>query len=173
MKKILIIAAILLNCSALIAAPALKVKSGKWAQVKSESALTYVEFDYSKAMWEEDKTYESFCGDTYGARVTASITDFVDSYNLGTSGLKMTIDQEAAKYKLVFHIDNLERKQGMTMWGRFFIRVYGTIEVVDLATDTPICEIIVKGHAGGDDFVPEDRLSKCFKSLAEKLLKLK
>lgn len=173
MKKVLMIAAIIFNCSLLGAAPALKVKSGKWVQVRSEEALAQVVFDYSKAMWEEDKTYESFCGETYEPRVEASINDFINSYNEGTTALKMTHNQENAKYKLVFHIDNLERKQGMSMWGRFYIRVYGTIEVIEVATNAAICEIVVKGHAGGDDFVPEDRLSKCFKSLAEKLLKLK
>ena len=80
---------------------------------------------------------------------------------------------DGAKYKMIFRIKNLERKQGMSMWGRFFIRVYGEIEIVNIASNESVCSILVNGHAGGDDFVPEDRLSKCFKSLAEKLIKLK
>ena len=173
MKKILLLIVVFMNCSILFAAPALKVKSGNWSNIKSENLLTYVEFDYSNAKWENGKTYEAFCGDTYASRVAASISDFVDTYNTISSGMKMSTSSDEARYKFVFRIKNLERKQGMSMWGRFYIRIYGNIEIYDLSNESLICEISVNGHSGGDDFVPEDRLSKCFRNLAEQLFKLK
>lgn len=155
------------------AALALKVKSGNWLSILNENAISFVEFDYSNAKWEEGQSYEKFCGDTYLPRVQASVSDFIVSFNELSTGLKMSDKSEDAKYKMVFHIDNLERKQGMSMWGRFFIRIYGQIEIIDNSTNECVCTIAVNGHSGGDDFVPEDRLSKCFRALADKLIKLK
>lgn len=173
MKKIYLLLSLLLVSITAGAAPALKVKSGNWLSLLSEDANVCVEFDYSKATWEEGESYEKFCGDTYKARTEASVTDFITSFNTVSNSLKMANTLEGAKYKMIFHIKNLERKQGMSMWGRFFIRVYGEIEIINITSNESVCSIIVNGHAGGDDFVPEDRLSKCFKALAEKLIKLK
>ena len=172
MKKVLLFAFALMAFS-VSAAPALKIKSGNWLSLLNEQACAFVEFDYSNATWEEGDSYEKFCGDTYTSRRDASVSDFIMSFNDFSSALKMSNENNNAKYKFIFHINNLERKQGMSMWGRFYIRVYGEIEIVDIATNETICTINVNGHAGGADFVPEDRLSKCFKSLAEKLIKLK
>ena len=173
MKKLYLLLSLLLVTLSVSAAPALKVKSGNWLSLLSEDSNVCVEFDYSNATWEEGESYEKFCGETYKARTEASVTDFISSFNTFSSGLKMANTLDGAKYKMIFRIKNLERKQGMSMWGRFFIRVYGEIEIVNIASNESICSILVNGHAGGDDFVPEDRLSKCFKSLAEKLIKLK
>lgn len=173
MKKFYLLLSLLLVSIAANAAPALKVKSGNWLTILSENANVCVEFDYTNATWEEGESYEKFCGETYKDRTAASVSDFITSFNTISNNLKMTNILEEAKYKMIFHIKNLERKQGMSMWGRFFIRIYGEIEIINIASNESVCSIIVNGHAGGDDFVPEDRLSKCFKALAEKLIKLK
>ena len=144
-----------------------------WKSIVAEQVYACVEFDYSETTWEEGESYKEFCGETYEPRVKSSVADFIDAFNSATHGLKMTTEQDDAKYKFVFHIDNIERKQGMTMWGRFFSRVYGNIEVIDLQTEAVVCKIEVDGHRGGDDFVPEDRLAKCFRALAENLLDMK
>ncbi|MGI6469878.1 MAG: hypothetical protein ACOX0S_00360 [Paludibacteraceae bacterium] len=166
---LLIVLALMVNSA--IAAPALKVEKGNWVALLKEEAVAYVVFDYSKATWEGKKSYEEFCGDTYISRTESSVVDFVDAFNMGRTNLEMSNDSTLnAKYKLTFHINKLERKQGMSMWGRFFIRVYGHMEIVNLESNEIVCAIAINGHAGGDDFVPEHRLSKCFKSLGWKLL---
>lgn len=173
MKKLYLLLSLLFVSLSVNAAPALKVKTGNWLSLLSDNASVCVVFDYTQATWEEGESYEKFCGETYKARTEASVSDFITSFNDISNGLKMTNSSEDAKYKMIFHINNLERKQGMSMWGRFYIRIYGEIEIIDIASNEVVCSIIVNGHAGGDDFVPEDRLSKCFKALAEKLIKLK
>lgn len=173
MKRFFSILAILFAALSISAAPELKVKSGKWTSLKSEDAKVCVEFDYSKARWEEGQSYETFCGDTYEPRVSASVETFIYAFNENTIGLKLSQDEKDAQYKFVFHIRNIERKMSGFGWGRFFIRVYGEIEIIDIASNTTICTIMVNGHAGDADYIPEDRLAKCFRALAEQLIKLK
>ena len=173
MKKILFILSMLFATLSVSAASELKVKSGKWNSLKTEDARVCVKFDYSNARWEEGQSYENFCGETYEPRVSASVETFIYAFNENTTGLKFSEDEQDAKYKFVFHIKNLERKMSGFGWGRFFIRVYGEIEILDIASNTTICTIMVNGHAGDADYIPEDRLAKCFKALAEQLIKLK
>lgn len=173
MKKIYVLFSLLIVSLSVNAAPALKVKSGNWLSLLSEDANVCVEFDYSNATWEEEESYEKFCGDTYKARTETSVKDFISSFNNFSSCLKMANTIEGAEYKMIFRIKNLERKQGMSMWGRFYIRIYGEIEIIKISSNESVCSILVNGHAGGDDVAPDDRLSKCFKALAEKLIKLK
>ncbi len=173
MKKTVLLLTLFLTAASAVAAPALKVTSGNWVEIKKDLAFAYVEFDYSKATWEGKKSYEEFCGDSYTSRTENSVITFIHTFNLGSTNLKMTNDPLDTQYKLIFHINNLERKQGMSMWGRFFIRIYGHIDIIDLESDEIVCTIAVNGHSGGDDFVPEGRLYKCFMSLGERLLRLK
>lgn len=173
MKKIIFILPMLFAALSVSAAPELKVKLGKWTSLKSEDAKVYVEFDYSNARWEEGQSYEDFCGDTYEPRVSASVETFIYAFNENTIGMKLSQEEKDAQYKLIFHIRNIERKMSGFGWGRFFIRVYGDIEIIDVVSNTTICTIMVNGNAGDADYIPEDRLAKCFKALAEELVKLK
>lgn len=168
MKKIIIIFIAVLTYNFATAGP-LKIIFGNWEEIVKENVFAFVEFDYSQTMWEEDEPYDKFCGDSYTERVNFSIADFRATFNENSKSLRMTNRPEEAKYKLVFHIKNLERKQGMMMWGRCYIRVYGQIDIIDISTNETICSISVNGLAGDEDYVPNDRLSKCFKKLGEEL----
>lgn len=75
----------------------------------------------------------------------------------------MSSDPADAKYKLTFRISSLEQWQMSSFYGRLCMFVHGET----------VCRIKVKGHSGNEDYVPEDRLSKCFKSLAKRLIKFK
>lgn len=167
MKKIFtMIAAMLLICSMVSAKKApLMVTTGDICSLLKTNAAMVVEFDYSHAMWEQEETYKEFCGDTYEERLENSVTAFVGAFNKESNALKATASGDAA-YKMVVTVDNLERKQGMSMWGRMYIRIIGTINVYDTATNQLILTVDVKNHAGGEDFAPSDRLNKCFDSLA-------
>ena len=54
----------------------------------------------------------------------------------------------------------------------FYIRVCGTITVVDNQTGEEVCEIEIDKLSGSASFVPNDRLASCFKTLGVKLAKL-
>ncbi len=173
MKKMFtMIAAMLLACSMAYAKKApLTVTTGDICSLLNTDATMVVEFDYSHAIWEEDETYKDFCGDTYEERLENSVTAFVGGFNRVSAGLKAATSGDAA-YKMVVVVDNLERKQGMSMWGRMYIRIIGVIHVYDTATDQLVLTVNVKNHAGGEDFVPSDRLDKCFDSLAVEFVRL-
>lgn len=173
MKKMFtMIAAMLFACSMVYAKKApLTVTTGDICPLLKSDATMVVEFDYSHAMWEEDETYKEFCGDTYEERLENSVTAFVGAFNRESGVLKATASGDAA-YKMVVVVDNLERKQGMSMWGRMYIRIIGAIHVYDTATNQLVLTVDVKNHAGGEDFAPSDRLNKCFDSLAAEFIKL-
>lgn len=174
MKQLVLLMVAMLAGYSMNAAPALKVANGNWADVVQEETLALVEFEYSNTTWEKKESYKTFCEGEYEQRVENSIKDFVAGFNKQSSNLKLVNDDPKAKYKLIFRINNLERKLGTGFQvGKFRIKVYGQIEVVDLASNDCVCKIIVNGHVGGWDYVPNDRLSKCFTSLGEELLNLK
>ena len=109
MKRLYLLLSLLLTSIVVSAAPVLKVNSGNWLSLLSEGANVCVEFDYSNATWEEGESYEKFCGETYKARTEASVTDFISSFNIFSSGLKMANTLDGAKYKMIFRIKNLEQ----------------------------------------------------------------
>ncbi len=171
-KAFTLMAAALLACSAVYAKKApLTVTTGDICALLKANAAMVVEFDYSHAMWEEEETYKDFCGDTYAERLENSVTAFVAAFNRENAALKATASGDAA-YKMVIVMDNLERKQGVSMWGRMYIRIIATINVYDTATNQLVLTVSVKNHAGGEDFAPSDRLNKCFDSLAVDFVRL-
>lgn len=152
---------------------ALRIVEGSWVSIKNEDATIYVEFDYSATRWFITNSYEEHCGEDYQARVELSLNEFVAAFNENSQGLKMSTNPEGAKYKLVFHITNLEIWQMSSLYGRLCMFVHGEMEITEITTSATICKIAVKGHSGKEDYTPEGRIAKCFSSLAKRLTKFK
>ncbi len=150
---------------------AIVVKDGDICSLLRQDTTVSVIFDYSNTRWEQEEAYKDFCGDDYQERVDNSLKTFTEAFNRTSKTLKATTADEAA-YRMVVTVENLERKQGMVMWGRMYIRVTGRIQVFDAATNEPVLTVTVQSLAGDEDFVPNDRLNKCFDKLATQLVAL-
>ncbi len=172
MKKWMILSAALwLVASMGYAKKSMVVTDGDICSLLGQDTTVSVAFDYSHTRWEQEESYKDFCGDDYQVRVDNSLTTFTEAFNRTSKTLRATNSGEAA-YRMVVVVDNLERKQGMVMWGRMYIRVTGQIRVFDAATNEPVLTVTVQNLAGDEDFVPNDRLNKCFDKLATQLVAL-
>lgn len=150
----------------------LKILSGDLCPILEAPAEALVEFDYSKTTWEEEESYKSFCGEDYEHRVQDSYDTFIFKANSYENPLKFAQESSAAKYKIIIKLDDIERHQGMSMWGRMYIEIRGEIEIFDIEKNESICKIKIKDLSGGEDFAPDDRLKKCFTELAEEFIEL-
>lgn len=148
----------------------LRLTSGSTAFCK-ENATAILELDWSHATWEDYKPIKMYCGDDYEERLEISHIAFIHGFNSNSNGLRF-INGENAKYKLIIRIDNFEQNQG-SGWGRFYIRLYGTIEVIDLLSKQCVATFRINGFSGGPDYVQTDRFGKSFNALGKMLTKMK
>ena len=74
---------------------------------------------------------------------------------------------------MVIRIDNFVQKQSGFGWGRFYVRIYGNIDIIDLASAKTVCSIEINGLSGSADYVQNDRMAKSFTELGEKLAEVK
>lgn len=147
-----------------------KINSGNNDFLKEEATAVVV-FDYSDASWEEGETYEHWCGEDYAERVDLSYGSFRLGFNKESSKLKIKQDDPSAKYRIIVKITNME--QHMSGWGRFYAACSGTITVEEIATEESICNALFKEVDGDADYVPNDRLAKCFNALGKATAKMK
>lgn len=167
MKKIFTVLIIMLLCGVANAGN-LSIVSGSKKNIKSgEKAI--VEFDFESAAWEEGQDFKSFCGDAYEERVNGMSRRFISTFNQNSSKLTIERDATNCKYKIKVVADNFERKASGWGWGRFHIRWYGTISIIDLESNTEVCKIKGSKVSGDNDYVPLDRLIGCYRELAEQL----
>lgn len=171
MKKTFTILALLLISTLTFAAKPLKVKSGDLS-FKQEAVIARLVMDYSNATWEGRQSYEEFCGEDYGSRVQQSAIAVMTGFNSFNPALKISLDEDAeAKYTITVRLAELERK----MWdiASFYIRVQGTISVVNNETGEEVCSIEMKKLSGNASYVPDTRLFSCFQELGLSLAKLR
>lgn len=170
MKKTITIIALLVISTLTFAGKPLKVKSGNINFLK-EDAVAKIEMDYSNTTWEKKNSYKEFCAEEYDGRVEQSGISFIEGFNTTSKALKLTNSDEEAQYTLVVHVADLERKFQDIAY--FYIRVCGTITVMNNQTGEEVCEIEIDKLSGSASFVPNDRLASCFKTLGVKLAKMK
>ncbi len=172
MKKIgLVLASLWMVAAMGYAKKSMTVTSGDICSLLRADTTVAVMFDYSHTRWEQEESYKDYCGDDYQVRVDNSLTTFVEAFNRTGKSLRAT-ESGMAAYRMVVVVDNLEQKQGMVMWGRMYIRLTGSIQVFDVATGEQVLSVAVQNLAGDIDFVPNDRLNKCFDKLATQLVAL-
>ena len=172
MKRIILaIAAVLLTSASLFAAKPLKVTDGSLEVLKESSTATW-KIDLSKAVFENDGDFKTWCGANYNERVKLMNDTFFSSFNKYSKGLKL-VKSGSAPYKIVFKVDKFERKQGGGMWGSCYIQVYGSLEVINVKTKKVALKIDVNGQKGDTDFVETERFGKTMDWLCMGLFRLK
>ena len=171
MKRISITFALLVSCVLLYAKSDLQLQTGSTSFLK-ESVFATVEMDWSKATWEKYRSIQKYCGDDYEERFEISVIAFAREFNSNSKGLRIT-ESEDAKYKIVIRMEDFEQNSSGTGWGRFYIRLYGTLEVIDLSTGNSVAKFIIDGVNGGADYVQTDRFAKSFAKLGKTLAKKK
>ncbi|MBR0254353.1 MAG: hypothetical protein IJQ69_00365 [Bacteroidales bacterium] len=171
MKKFLVTAVLLLTAASLFAAKPLKVSKGSLDVLSQDATATWT-IDLSNATFEKKQAFEPWCEGDYQTRVQSMNDTFFNSFNKYSKGLKL-VNAGEAPYQLVFTVSNFERKQGPGMWGSMFVRVFGTIDIIDCASGETVCQIEVNGVKGDTDFVENDRFPKTMDWLCRDLFKMK
>ena len=171
MKRIVIISFLLLTAFSAFAAKPLKVTKGSLDVLKEDAIATWT-IDLSEAVFEKEGDFKTWSGEDYETRVNQMNEAFFSSFNENSKGLKL-VNEGEAPYKLLLKVREFERKQGPGMWGSCFIRVFGTLSIVDAATGETALELDVNGVKGDTDFVENDRYPKTMNWLARDIFKLK
>lgn len=172
MKRIVLSLA-LVFLSAYVFAGGIKVTSGNKSVLK-ESAVATLEFDYSETRWEKKDSYKERSGEEYENRVRVSIDAFKNTFNTVSKENGLIIsDSLDAKYKMVFKVKNLEQHQGGGMWGRLYMAVTGTIDIIDLSSNNSVCTINIDKVDGNGDYTMPGKIEKAFSAVATKLVALK
>lgn len=169
MKKLLLTFLVLL-CSAVMFAGPLKKTSGD-EKCFSENATAVLSMDLSNTTFDKKQSFKTWCGKDYEERVSVSEKGFTESFNQNSKGLKIVDSESDAKYKIVIDVKNFQRKSASFGWGRFHVKIYGTLTVVDNATGETVCAYSIDGVSGGDDFNETERFEKSFSELGKVLLK--
>ena len=148
----------------------LVVTSGSY-KVLREKEFAVIGYDFSSTSWEGDMSFKKWSGEDYDTRVKIAKQQFFNSFNTNSKGLLLKKTEEGCKYKLLLKIDWLG--QYYDGWGRFYMVCCGYVEINDIQTGENLCTIRISYVAGETDFVVNERVSKCFDSLAWYLTKLK
>jgi hypothetical protein len=171
MKKIMLMTlAVLLSVSAMAK---VKVKSGSTDCLK-ENATAVIEFDYSEATFDEDESYITWCGEDFAKRDSLSTADFIGSFNRNSKGLQINNEASDAKYRIVVKVGDCDQSMDMgCSWGEMRFKCSAMITIVEIATNEVVCTVEVDEEEGLCDYVPNDRIASCYRSIAKELAKKK
>lgn len=172
MKKVILSILMLSFAISTFAAKPLKVISGK-ADCLKEFSSAVVVFDYSGTTWEGDESLQEYCGDDYEPRIARGYKTFVREFNIFSKGLKIVEEEDKAEAIIKIEFNEFEQKQGMSSWGRFFLRFYGTIDIINRSTNEIVCTLEMDKLGGDADYSPDDRFAKAYAALAKELATLK
>lgn len=152
----------------------LKTTKGNASIVRNSEATAFVEINLEGCRWEKKEDYKTWCGSEYETRSGAAVVaGFTSGFNNKTKGMKIVPTKDNAKYSIVFNVVNMQRKQGMGMWGSCYIKLYGTIVITDLSTGEMVATIEVDGQSGDTDFNETDRIVKAFAGVGEEMAGMK
>ena len=171
MKRITLTAVLLLSAITVLTAKPLKVTKGDLSVLKEDATATW-KIDLSDAVFEKAGDFKEWCEDEYETRVKLMDEAFFASFNDNSQGLKL-VNEGKAPYKLIFKVKKFERKQVPGLWGSCYIRVFGTLSIINTETEEIALELEVDGVKGDTDFVDTDRFPKTMDWLARDIFKLK
>ncbi len=174
MKKIILLATVMLASICTVSAKVLEVESGSPSFVK-EDASAIVEFNCENATWEGKENYKTWCGNLYAERNERALGHFIMGFNSKSKGLKLAKEAADAKYKLVFDVIEFDRFWApLNKPGQCYGSVTGKLNVIDLQTNEIVCTIAVnKCNSIGTDFNITKNIGDCCLNLGYKLAKLK
>jgi hypothetical protein len=179
MKKIMLLCTALFVSVSLFAAKPLKVTAGSLSVLKEDATATWT-IDLSEAQFvnngvfarENKGDFKTWCEDDYDVRVQLMNEAFFEAFNSYSNGLKL-VNEGEAPYKVILKVNTFERGQGPGVMGSCYISVYGTLEVINVATGEKALEIQVNNVKGDTDFVETDRFPKTMNWLCRDIFKMK
>lgn len=173
MKKIILLSILTFIPFVLISAKKspLKITEGDICPLLTESSEAILEIDYSNTTWEEDEDYKSFCGEDYDIRVLNSKNVFTNSFNALSTGIRINNDSETPKYKIILKPIDLERSLNL-FTGQASIILTASVEIINISSNDLVLQVNIKEYEGDCDYVPNDRLDKCFSGVATELILL-
>lgn len=148
----------------------LVVTSGSY-KVLREKEYAVIDYDFSNTSWEGDMSFKKWCGEEYDTRIIIAKQQFFKTFNTKSKGLLLKTTEEGCKYRLLLKIDWMGQYYGG--WGSYFMECCGYVIINDINTGENLCTIRISYLAGDVDYVVNDRVSKCFDSLAWYLSRLK
>lgn len=159
----------LMVCAVMWAGPIKRI-AGSASYFGKDITANY-DIDFKNATWEEEEDFKTWCGSSYSERLATCDSAFYATFNEKTRHLKL-VDNEEAPYKLIIHVNNLERKQSGFMFGLFFVRIYGELKLIDQATNEAVYSAKFNKVQGDANFVELYRISNAFEALAKNIIDL-
>ena len=150
MKKYVLFVFATLFTVTINAANPFKIVSGSTSFLSTGTSAS-VEFDFSSSTWEKDETLKQQFKDDYEELINVSQTTFINSFNTSSEHLKIVDNGSNSQYKIVFKFDNFQAKVG-TLY-RKYVRIWGTVSVVDLSSSETVCSIQITKLEGSNDYV--------------------
>lgn len=164
MKKLLFVLSMLFIATSTFASD-IKLISGN-PQVLKEAAKATFFLDLKGTRWEDDDDFKEWCGKDYEVRIDKAKTGFITGFNEISKALKIS-EEGDTKYSIIVKVDNfVQRCPGIPC----YIKIYGTIIIVDNATSQSVCQFQIKGLSGRSDYSPDDRFRRSFYKLARTLI---
>mgnify|MGYP004500188227 CR=1 FL=1 len=171
MKKIITTFLLLVVCVMTMSAKSLEVKEGSTAVLKENATAEFV-LDLDHCTFERKQDFKAWCGKDYDVRVSLMKDFFPEYFNEYSKGLKIVTDNTPAKYKMVLHVDEFERKTQSIGALTACMKIHGELSVIEKETGKTVLKIEV--HLKGSyDYVETDRFTKAMKALAKQLPKMK
>lgn len=171
MKKFFISMLMVCTFISVYAGNPMKVTSGNGKFLKDAATAT-VSFDWSQAQWNNEKPLTDQWGDEYQKLVEAGEKAFKEGFNENSK--KVKIAEADAKYRIEIKITNMDKYYGvMSLVPGYKHKTWGTVAVIDILTNTAVCEAAFEELTGGRDFTIDDSFLKCMSDLGKAIAKIK
>lgn len=159
MKKIILVVFMLLLFTSAFAKK-VKITNGKddYKDIVSSRGDICVVFDWSEAYYDEDIPLTEYWGDSSESKLERIENSFIKAFNSETRA-KLSKDATDAKYKMTVRIENVDKFFAVMAFPimRFKGKIWGTIEIEDMAKGRTLVEIeIKKSKKGSGSFVPSN-----------------
>lgn len=176
MKKILLMMLfIVCGYTAAMAGSDLKVVSGNAKFMKTAEGNAVLTFDWEGAKYDNREPLETKFTDLEHLK-TVAWEGFSETFNEKSKNVKIVSDSERAnaKYKFSMKVKNMDQYfKVMGFIPSNATKVWGTLTVIDLSTNTVIAVVEVNEVDGGANPSYDGTFSDCFEELAKQVTKLK
>lgn len=176
MRKIFCTIFLAFTCTTAFADNPLRVISEK-SELKSlmkENAIICLQMDWSEATYDNEISVKEKFGEDLDYIMTDCDVNMLAGFNEHSKGLKMQLEEDGAKYKMLVKVENIDRRVMPVAVGRPHEgQVWGDIIITNVATDEEIAEIRIEEAEEGYDATPDGCFGKTFYIVGKKVAKLK
>lgn len=176
MKRITLFLSLMLVAVFALASNPMKQISGRenLKAIMSSEAKAYVVYDWTEAKYDKTKDIKTQLAEDYDFVIADCEKSFVNGFNNKAKHLKLSTDNNGAKYKFVLKVTNIDRYfQPMTFIPKHEGKMWGSLEIFNAETNESLVKITIDEAEEGYDLVPKECFGKTFLNLGEKVAKLK